>query len=314
MGSHKPCSFASSVVAVSLIVLVALPIACSKRTTSDPSLETAAVNDRKPETLEAAAESDDAAAPQSNQGVTSGPIEPGSEVGQLGQLKIRFQYGGNVPQPVEVAVNRDIAYCGKIPLLSERLLVSPENKGIKNVIVYLHTRGLELPELPRSKQTLTLANQNCRFEPHVLVMQAGDTLRVTNEDEVGHNTNLSFINNSPRNSTVQRGADQMFTLVESELAPIPVACNIHPWMTSYLVVLDHPFVAVSGENGELAIPGLPVGQKLVFRVWHEAGRIDEVTVDDTQTSWKRSRFEVDVQPGVNDLGTVVIPAEALNVE
>ena len=103
-------------------------------------------------------------------------------------------------------------------------------------------------------------------------------------------------------------------LTESEPAPIPVDCNIHPWMKSFVVILDHPFAAVSDENGDLMIKGLPAGQELVFRANHEAGRINDVTINGKDEEWSRSRFELEIKPGLNDLGTVVIPADSLSAE
>ncbi len=45
-----------------------------------------------------------------------------------------------------------------------------------------------------------------------------------------------------------------------------VSCDIHPWMESYLLVMDHPFFAVTAEDGSFEIKGVPAGnQKLV--VW-----------------------------------------------
>lgn len=303
-------SFSDVLFLVCLVALLALPIGCTKRTASRDDSGVPEVKEVSP-----ALEDTTAAAPEPSSSSASVASESPADGSDVGELKIRFQYGGDVPQPTKVLVDRDIEFCGKIPLIDEKLLVSKENKGIKNVIVYLYPpRGTEAPESDAVEQTLTLKNENCRFEPHILVMKKGDTLRVTNEDDVGHNTNVSFFNNSPQNATIPQGADKLFSLAKSEPAPIPVECNIHPWMKSFLVVLDHSFVAVSDENGELTISGLPVGEKLVFRVFHEAGSINQVTVEGKETEWRRSRFEVDVQPGVNDLGTVVIPAESLSAE
>ena len=233
-----------------------------------------------------------------------------------GDLKIRFEYGGDAPDPAAIDVNKDVAFCGKTKLTNERLLVNPENKGVKNVVVYVYTGrgGSKLDEVPAAKNTLTLANDKCRFEPHIVIAQTGDTLKVTNPDAVGHNANLGFFNNKQQNFTIPAGQEKTVELVESEPAPIPVDCNIHPWMKSYVVVLDHPFAAVSDENGELIIKGLPEGEELVFRAYHEAGAIKEVKIDGKDEEWKRSRFEVKIGPGENDLGTVVIPADALSAD
>lgn len=235
---------------------------------------------------------------------------------ETGDLKIRFEYDGSPFEPQPVDANKDAQFCGKHGLTNERLLVNQENKGIKNVVVYVYTGrgGSDLPKSEPQKATHTLANSNCRFEPHIVIAQTGDTLKITNPDPVGHNANLNFFSNMPQNFTIPPKQEKSVELPQAEPAPIPVDCNIHPWMRAYVVVLEHPFVAKSDENGELTIKGIPAGEKLTFRVFHEAGSIDEVTINGKEETWKRSRFEVDIKPGLNDLGTVAIPASALKAE
>ena len=49
---------------------------------------------------------------------------------------------------------------------------------------------------------------------------------------------------------------------------IPVKCNVHPWMRSYIGVVSHPFFAVTGDDGSFTIKGLPPGTYTV-ETWHE---------------------------------------------
>ena len=235
---------------------------------------------------------------------------------ETGDLKVRFEYGGDPPAPSPIKPNKDVEYCGQHNLLNEKLLVNQENKGIQNVILYVYTGrgGSDLPEVDPKNATHELANSQCRFDPHIVIAQSGDTLKVTNPDPVGHNANLNFFRNEAQNFTIPPGGSKSVQLEEAEPAPIPVDCNIHPWMRAYVVVLVHPFAAKSDENGELTIKGLPAGEELTFRVYHEAGRIDDVTVNGEERNWRRSRFDVEIQPGMNDLGTVVIPAESLEAD
>jgi plastocyanin len=231
---------------------------------------------------------------------------------QTGDLKIRFEYGGAAPVPTLIKVDKDVEYCGKHKLENERLLVNPDNKGIQNVVVYVYTGrgGSKLDDVAPANKTHELANDKCRFEPHIVIAQTGDTLKVSNPDTVGHNANLGLFNNKQQNFTIPAGQEKTVALEQSEPAPIPVDCNIHPWMKAYVVVLDHPFAAKSDENGELIIKGLPVGQ-LNFRAYHEAGAIKEVKINGKDEEWNRSRFDVEIKPGMNDLGTVTLPAESL---
>jgi plastocyanin len=230
---------------------------------------------------------------------------------KTGDLKITFKLKGDAPTVKDINVDKDVAFCGKFGLKDNRLIVNKENKGIANVVVYVYTSsrgGTKLPKMDPPKNTHVLANKNCMFEPHVLIAQAGDTLRVTNPDDVGHNANLGFLNNDAQNFTIPAQQEKSIVVKLAEPAPIEVACNIHPWMKARLLVLDHPFAAASDENGVLTIKGLPAGDEVVFRAYHEVGTFkNEIYINGEKEKWKLNRFEVDIEPGMNDLGVVEVP-------
>ncbi|MCC9599787.1 methylamine utilization protein [Stieleria sp. JC731] len=229
---------------------------------------------------------------------------------ETGTLRMTFKLKGDAPKAGVVNPNVDQAFCGKNPIPDESLVVNADNKGIQNVIVYVYTgrRGTELPKMKLEPVTHVLANEDCRFEPHVLIAKKGDTIKVTNPDEVTHNANFQFFNNQAQNLTVPPGQFVNIELKDSEPAPTPVACNIHNWMKAQVLVVDHPFAAVTDENGVLEIKGLPTGE-VIFRANHETGSLKDVIVDGKDTSWRSSRFEVDIKAGVNEM-TVEVPVDA----
>jgi hypothetical protein len=49
---------------------------------------------------------------------------------------------------------------------------------------------------------------------------------------------------------------------------IPVACDVHSWMSAFVGVVDHPYFAVSGSDGSFELPNLPPGDYEV-EAWHE---------------------------------------------
>ncbi|OYP29920.1 hypothetical protein CGZ80_23770 [Rhodopirellula sp. MGV] len=240
----------------------------------------------------------------------SASVLASSASAETGTLKMTFKLKGDAPKGKTLKPNVDEAFCGKNPIPDESLVVNGDNHGIKNVIVYVYTgrRGTELPKMDLKAETHVLANENCRFEPHVLIAKKGDTIKVTNPDTVTHNANFQFFNNTAQNLTVPPGAFVDVELKDAEPAPTPVACNIHSWMKAQVLVVDHPFAAVTDENGVLEIKGLPTGE-VVFRANHETGSLKDVVVDGKDTSWRSSRFEVDIKPGVNEM-TVEVPVAA----
>ena len=56
----------------------------------------------------------------------------------------------------------------------------------------------------------------------------------------------------------------------------PFKCSIHPWMTAWAGVLDHPFFAVTKADGTFEIRGLPPG-KYTIAAWHgKVGTVEKV--------------------------------------
>ena len=84
----------------------------------------------------------------------------------------------------------------------------------------------------------------------------------------------------------------------SESLPLKVACDFHPWMQAYWMVVDHPYAAVTDKDGKFTIPNLPVGEH-EFRVWHE------------RKGYLNRKYAVKVQTGDNALKTMEIKIDDL---
>ncbi len=232
-------------------------------------------------------------------------------------LQLRFVYDGPAPAAESIEATKDKDFCGKCNLKSERLIVNKNSKGIQNVLVYLYTgrRGTELPE-PRERypgRNVVQKVENCRIEPRILLMRTNDTLVSVECDLVQHSLNIPFFKNGPLSGLRRPREPLIMTLTQEEPAPIPVECNIHPWMKAYVVVLDHSFAAVSDSDGNVCIKGLPNDRDLIFRVFHEAGTIDEVNIEGKSIQWERSRFELKAGERNHDLGDVVLSPRLFTV-
>ena len=60
-------------------------------------------------------------------------------------------------------------------------------------------------------------------------------------------------------------------LIQQEVSTereIEIQCDFHLWMHAYIFVMDHPFYAVSADDGTFAIEGLPPGD-YTLEAWHE---------------------------------------------
>lgn len=226
-------------------------------------------------------------------------------------LKATFVLKGKAPAPTPIATTG--AYCGTLKINTESLVVNPDNNGIANVVMFPDPRSSFDPKKgdPSVKPKATkpvLDNNMCRFVPHLLVVEAGQELEVKNSDPEGHNANFAFFKNEPSNKQIPAKGSMKMKIPEAEPGPIPVSCGSHSWMKAHVVVLDHPFVGVSDEKGQLEIKGLPPG-KITLKLWQEAGRFKSIKINGKTVPVKRGAIEIDLKPGMNDLGTIELDAE-----
>jgi hypothetical protein len=50
---------------------------------------------------------------------------------------------------------------------------------------------------------------------------------------------------------------------------VNIRCEVHPWMSAYIVVTEHPYHSVTDVYGEYMIGEIPAGT-YKLRVWHES--------------------------------------------
>lgn len=153
------------------------------------------------------------------------------------------------------------------PVSEERILVSPEG-GLANGFVYIKA-GLENRRFPAPTEAVVLDQRGCQFIPRVLALRTGQTLAVKNSDPVSHNIHPTPKENRDWNQQQPPGAPDLQRKFAVPEVMIPVKCNVHNWMRSYIAVVDHPYFAVTDAEGRFAWPDLPPG-KYTLAVWHES--------------------------------------------
>jgi hypothetical protein len=236
-------------------------------------------------------------------GIRAPAILGASPSGRWGDLTGRFVYDGQAPERKKLKVDKDIECCGKFDIRDESLMVG-EDGGLQNVYVYVRSRRVDVcPDLAESRdERVLLDNRDCIFMPHCLtIWTEQQELWIVNSDPVAQNVAFSPLGDRPANIILPPPPDEAseatWTFRRSQNVPVLILCNYHPWESAYILPRDNPYVAISAPSGTFLIEKLPVG-KLEFQVWHEkVGYLDT-------PQWSKGRFEMDIQPGANDLGTI----------
>lgn len=242
-------------------------------------------------------------------------VTPLTSAAEWGTLKGRFVLDGQPPERPKLVINKDVEYCSKYQPRSEKLIVHPSDRGIANVVIWLDIKPGNRVEIHPSfdaaaSAKIRLANKGCRFDPHICVLRTGQTLVIENPDLVDHNTAAGLDRNQPFNEVTPAGkSSERPRFTQPERQPAQLQCAIHPWMTGWLVIKEHPYVAVSDEHGHFEMKHLPVGEH-TFVVWHELpGYVQEATRNGQPETWKRGKVTIRVNAADNDFGEVRI-AEA----
>jgi plastocyanin len=146
-------------------------------------------------------------------------------------------------------------------------LVVASNGSLANAFVYIQ-KGLEGKTFEVPSTPVTIDQRGCWFRPRVLGIQVGQVLQVVNSDPVTHNIHPMGQVNREWNHSQGPGEDPISRKFLKPEVMIPVKCNIHSWMHAFIGVLDHPYFAVSAEDGTFTIANLPPGT-YTLAVWQE---------------------------------------------
>lgn len=142
-----------------------------------------------------------------------------------------------------------------------------ERGRLADALVYVESAALETYTFAPPPWMTALGRRRCRTVPHLLAMQAGQTMYVQNGDRTAHNYRFQTSVNPVFNKALAPGEGFEITYALPE-PPFVVACRQHPWERGHVAVLPHPFFYVTGRGGSFAIGGLPPGDYVVV-VWHE---------------------------------------------
>jgi plastocyanin len=195
--------------------------------------------------------------------------------GDEGSITGKVSYTGAAPEAKKIDTSADAACTSKSPNLTTEDWVIKDGK-LANTYVYIKdgtlADGSKIGDytFDTPSAAATLDQNGCHYKPHVLGVMVNQPITITNSDPTTHNIHFTPKNNPDWNQSQPNGAAPLTHKLARAEVLVPVKCNQHPWMKSYVGVTKHPFFAVSGEDGSFTIKGVPAGKYTVV-AWHEGG-------------------------------------------
>ncbi|HLW88030.1 MAG TPA: carboxypeptidase regulatory-like domain-containing protein [Terriglobales bacterium] len=193
-----------------------------------------------------------------------GPI---NVTGTSTSLKGTVKFQGTVPaaKPINMSADPSCAKQHSSPAMSQEILADAKG-DLQNVVVFV-SEGLGDRTFDPPSQPAVIEQKGCMYAPHVLAVRANQQLEVVNSDPTLHNIHPLPANNREWNKAEGPGATAEESFSREEIA-IPIKCNVHPWMRSYIAVFKHPYFAVTGKDGSFDLGSLPPGNYTI-KAWHE---------------------------------------------
>lgn len=210
-------------------------------------------------------------------------------------VKVKYQgatdgtISGTIKLKGDAPMINDIAAIGKMENAAEKAVCQQGNQkeqmwiidkanGVANVIVWLEPADGKEFDIKDSlkepfKKAVVIEQPHCQYVPHVAAVYAGIQPLVvkSSPNKITHNVKIGETKaNKASDDNLVTDAKPVERIFKHDTAMISIACSIHTWMQAKVKTFDHPYFAVSKEDGTFTINNVPSGEDMVLYVWHES--------------------------------------------
>jgi plastocyanin len=187
----------------------------------------------------------------------------------FGQITGAVKLDGNPPimKKIDMAGNPQCAAMHKDPVFEDTVILGDKGE-LANVVVSIKPADGQVLKGNMPATTPTLVQEGCMYHPHVIACMVGQNVNIKSGDAFLHNVHTLSVDNDPVNFAQVEKQEKLLQFTTAE--QFKVKCDIHPWMNAWIIVLDHPFFAVTGTDGKYSIDtaGLADGD-YTLDFWHE---------------------------------------------
>jgi len=184
-----------------------------------------------------------------------------------GTISGTIKWSGPVPRELNFPVSKDPQICdpeGKKTVGLDRLLIGPDG-GVANTIVYLKNisagKAMDLPEQRRH-----LDQRRCHYIPHILLVPENAVLQMQSSDATLHTIHMD---GAATFNLPFPFPNQINSRTMSTPGLVNLRCNGgHVWMNAEMMVVPHPYYAVTDESGRFEFTSVPPGTYQIV-AWHE---------------------------------------------
>ncbi len=181
-------------------------------------------------------------------------------------LKGVIQFEGAVPPGKKLNIPSGCGAKSAGETYSNEVIVN--NGKLQNVLIRV-VKGIEVTQFQEVPTTEVILDQKgCQYSPRVVAARVGQKVTFINSDPIFHNVRSVTSVNQKFNMAMPRKDQRETKIFNKAEIFLQTKCSVHPWMTAYVAVMDHPFYDISDAKGDFEIKDLPVGTYTI-EAWHE---------------------------------------------
>ncbi len=167
-------------------------------------------------------------------------------------------------------------------------LVLGDGNTMGNVFVYVKS-GLAKKDYPAPQEPVVIDQKGCMYDPHVIGVMVGQTVKILNPDGTLHNIHAMSKENPEFNMAMPKFRTEVTKVFDKPEFMFPIKCDVHPWMSGWVSVMPHPFFATTPKDGKFKIDNLPAGT-YDLEAWHEKLGVQKATITVAEGETKEANF------------------------
>ena len=142
-------------------------------------------------------------------------------------------------------------------------VIASSSSPLASLVVYL--TPTQPISIQKNHDNLIISQKNKKFVPYIEVVQKGNKISFHNNDDITHHI-YSVSGNNRFDFKIQGKQIKNSPNLDS-LGEVAMGCNIHDWMSGYVLVVDTPFFTKTNTHGTAIFNNIPSG-KYQLTIWH----------------------------------------------
>jgi plastocyanin len=156
-------------------------------------------------------------------------------------------------------------------------------KYLKETFVYVK----KVDGVKHAPSSVQLDQKGMAFDPHMVTITVGDTVKYLNHDNVEHN----IMSPEGGYDLGKWGNGKVTTYTFKKEGVYTQLCKIHPEMLAYVFVGQNPYAAVVDDKGAFTITGVPPGT-YELEVWNPKLKASSQKITVTAGATANAKFSL----------------------